>query len=84
MDDQPTVYDTEHIRDALIHDPRVNELDVHVRVINDELVVTGNVASAERRDAISVVVAELAGDYPVRNDVTVTDLSAPSGQEVVS
>lgn len=84
MDEPLTPYDAEHIRDALIHDPRVNELDVHLRQVNDTLVVTGNVASEQRRDAITTVVAELAGDVKVRNDVTVTDLSAPPGQEVVS
>ena len=84
MDQPVTPYDAEHIRDALIHDPRVNELDVHLRQVNDTLVVTGNVGSEQRRDAITAVVAELAGDVKVRNDVTVTDLSAPPGQEVVS
>lgn len=84
MDEPLTPYDAEHIRDALIHDPRVNELDVHLRQVNDTLVVTGNVASEQRRDAITEVVSELAPDVDIRNDVTVTDLSAPSGQEVVS
>ena len=84
MDEERTPYDAEHIRDALIHDPRVNELDVHVRLVSDTLVVTGNVASEQRRDAITQVVAELAPDVALRNDVSVTDLSAPSGQEVVS
>jgi osmotically-inducible protein OsmY len=84
MDEPQTPYDAEHIRDALIHDPRVSELDVHVRLVNDTLVVTGNVATEQRRDAITRVVTELVGDAEIRNDVTVTDLSAPSGQEVVS
>ena len=84
MDERLTPYDAEHIRDALIHDARVNELDVHLRVVNDALVVTGNVSSEQRRDAITQVVAELAPDVEIRNDVNVTDLSAPTGQEVVS
>lgn len=84
MDEQLTPYDIEHIREALVHDPRVNELDVHVRVVDDALVVTGNVASVQRRDAITAVVTELVPELEVRNDVSVTDLSAPTGQEVVS
>ena len=84
MDERQTPYEAEHIRDALIHDGRVNELDVHVRLVNETLVITGNVASEQRRDAITEVVGELAPGVPLRNDVNVTDLSAPSGQEVVS
>jgi hypothetical protein len=83
MNDELSTYDTEHLRDALISDPRVSELDLHVRMVNARLVVTGNVASAQRRDAITEVIGELAPDVEVRNDVSVTDLSAPSGQEVV-
>ena len=83
MNDELSTYDTEHLRDALIHDPRVSELDLHVRMVNATLVVTGNVASAQRRDAIAEVIGELAPDVELRNDVSVTDLSAPSGQEVV-
>lgn len=84
MDEPLTPYDAEHIRDALVQDPRVNELDVHLRQVGDTIVVTGNVASGKRRDAITEVIAELVGAVKIRNEVTVTDLSAPSGQEVVS
>ena len=79
-----STYDTEHIREALIRDPRVNELGVQVRMVNDELVVTGDVGSEQRRQAIAEVVGELAPGVALRNDVSVTDLSAPSGQEVVT
>ncbi len=82
-DAHPDTYDAEHIRDALIRDPRVGALDVQVRVVGDALIVTGNVASAKHRDVIGVIVGELAPDARVRNDVTVTDLSEPDGQEVV-
>lgn len=77
-------YDTEHIREALIQDHRVNELDVQVRMVGQTLVVTGNVASQQRRDAITDVVAELAPGVAIRNDISVNDLSEPAGQEVVS
>jgi hypothetical protein len=84
MDEDRTPYDAEHIRDQLVHDARVNELDVHVRMVNDTLLITGHVASPQRRDAITEVVAELAPDVTIRNDVSVTDLTAPSGHEVIS
>jgi osmotically-inducible protein OsmY len=62
----------------------VNELGVHVRVVNGALLVTGDVPTEERRQAIGDVVAELAPGAEVRNNVSVTDLSAPVDQEVVS
>ena len=77
-------YDAEHIREALIHDDRVNALDAQVRLVGQALVVTGNVPTAQRRDAISAVIAELAPGVEIRNDVTVADLSQPDGQEVVT
>ncbi len=84
MDDEALdIYDAEHIREALAHDARVGALDVHVRVSGGALVVTGNVPTADRRDAITAVVAELAPDAEVRNDVAVTDMSEPPGQEVI-
>lgn len=77
-------YDAEHIREALIHDERVSALDVQIRVSGPALVVTGNVPTEERRRAIGDVVAEMAPGVEIRNDVTVTDLSEPDGEEVVS
>ena len=83
-DDALDRYDAEHIREQLIHDPRVGALDVQVRLSADALQITGNVATADRKQAITDVVAELAPGVEVRNDVSITDLSEPTGQEVVT
>ncbi len=77
-------YDAEHIREQLIADPRVNALDVRVELAGAALVVTGNVATQERRQTIAEVVAELAAGVEVRNDVSVTSFAEPTDQEVVS
>lgn len=77
-------YDAEHIRERLISDPRINALDVQVRPVGDVLVVTGNVETEERRQLIGQTVASLAPGIDVRNDVSVTDMSEPTDQEVVS
>ncbi len=77
-------YDAEHIREQLIADPRINALDVQVRPVGAALVVTGNVETSERRQLIGETVAALAPGTEVRNDVSVTDMSEPTGQEVVS
>ena len=44
---------------TLLRDPDVGELDVHVVVDGDRVVVTGHVSTQDRRDAISRVLAEL-------------------------
>lgn len=85
MADRPLdSYDAEHIREAVIGDPRVNALDVQVRLAGTALVVTGNAATAQQRAVIAHVVAELAPGVEIRNDVSVTDLSEPTTSEVVS
>lgn len=78
-------YDAEHIREQLIADPRINALDVQVRPAGGALIVTGNVETEERRRLIGEMVEQLApAGVDIRNDVTVTDMSEPTGQEVVS
>ena len=78
-------YDAEHIREQLIADSRINALDVQVRAAGHSLVVTGNVETEERRRLIGEVVEQLAPQgLEIRNDVTVANMSEPTGQEVVS
>lgn len=77
-------YDAEHIREQLIADPRINALDVQVSLTGDALVLTGNAATAERKQTIADVVAEMAPGVEVRNDITVPQLTEPSGREVIS
>src|SRR5688572_16698868 len=48
-------YDAEHIREQLISDPRINALDVQVSLRGDALVLTGNAATAERKQTIADV-----------------------------
>jgi osmotically-inducible protein OsmY len=70
--EEPTAYQAEHIREALLRDPAVGELDVHVAIDGERVVVTGNVGTQERRDAIDVRLAELLPGRDVRNDVSVS------------
>jgi osmotically-inducible protein OsmY len=60
------------VRQALATDPRVHELHVSVAVGEGEVVVRGQVATAERREAIDRVLHELLGARQVRNEVEVT------------
>ena len=56
-------YFPEHIREQLIHDPRVAEQDLKVEVHEDRVVLGGNVTTAEIRDLITQVAGELVRGY---------------------
>jgi hypothetical protein len=68
---EPNAYLVEHIREHLLRDPRVGELDIHVAVEGTLVFVTGHVSTEDRRIAISSVLANLLPDYEVRNEATV-------------
>jgi hypothetical protein len=79
---EPTAYLVEHVRECLIHDPEIGELDVHVAIDGNRVVITGNVSTVERRDAVARAVAGCLPGHEVRNDTTVTDY-AEGGEEVL-
>jgi hypothetical protein len=80
--EQPTVYREEDLRRALATDPRVNEMELSVRIVGDRVVVSGVVATEERRAAIGDVVAELAPDLAVDNRSSVLTASTPSEERL--
>lgn len=69
---EPTAYLVEHIRDHLLRDPRVGELDIHVAVEGRLVFVTGHVSTEDRRSAVSEALAHLLPDHEVRNETTVS------------
>ena len=79
---EPTAYLVERVRECLIHDPDVGELDVHVSIDDGRVVVTGNVSTEQRRDAIARVVRDCLPDHELRNDTTVT-VYPEGGEEVL-
>lgn len=76
------VYLVEHVREHLISDPRIRELDIHVTMHGTTIVVTGNVATEERRTAISHALDALVPAHPVRNDTTVTEFTDTSEERL--
>lgn len=74
----------ERIRTALAQDSRVNELGVQVRLVGHRVFVTGTVATAERQQAIAIVIAEGFPDLEVHNDVTVQEVGAHPTRETLS
>ena len=79
-DEQPSDvhpdYVAEHVREAIAKDERLAELHVHVRVNGRRVVVTGEVATEERRRALFEVVSSLLPDCEVVNQTTVVPLVA--------
>ncbi len=76
------VYLVEHVREHLIRDPLIRELDIHVTMHGTTLVVTGNVATEERRTAISHALDALLPAHTIRNDTTVTAFTDTSEERL--
>ncbi|HEX2424256.1 MAG TPA: BON domain-containing protein [Actinomycetota bacterium] len=68
MDDE---YTAEHIHQALAGDERVNEPELRVKVVAGRVVITGDIHTPERRDAVAAVVREVDPDLVVDNQTTV-------------
>jgi osmotically-inducible protein OsmY len=72
VSDEPAPeYVAEHVRRAITTDPRSAEQGVDVRVVGDDVFLSGTVTSDERRDAITDVATEAADGRTVHNDVCV-------------
>ena len=79
----PKHYVVSRVREVLAADDRVNELNVNVTVAGRKVVLTGNVSSPERREAITVVVRELLPDHEVHNHTTCVRIEEPTEAETV-
>ena len=77
-------YLPEHIREQLIHDPRVAEQDLKIDVKEQRVMVGGNVATREIREQITAVAHELLPEYEIVNEVVVVSSAEPEDEEPVS
>lgn len=69
------------IERALHGDSRAHELGIRVEVEGDDVVLRGQVASADRRRRVAQIAAEQAPGLAIRNEVSVTEVLPPEGQE---
>ncbi len=76
-------YLVERVRTALAEDPRVGELGIAVAVEGGTLVLSGEVATAERRAAVEAVAREQAPEIEIDNRVSQSALGEPGEPEVV-
>lgn len=70
-----------HLLEALASDERVGEQDLRVDVVGHRVLISGTVASEERRAAVEVVAREFLPGWDVRNLVDVVQRSGPVERE---
>lgn len=70
------------LHDRLAEDG-LSELGINVKVTGDLVVLTGVVATPERRQWVEQAVSELVPDLRVRNDVIVSEFEEPTVPEAV-
>lgn len=70
--DEPKQYVVARVNEALAHDPRLGELDVQVKVVGQQVFLTGSVSTAPRHELITSVVADLLPGHQVHNEVVVS------------
>jgi len=79
--DEPSDYRVEHVRAALAADPRVQEPELGVEIVGGRVLVTGIVATEERRRAVDVVAREVCPDLEPDNRVAVVAYPEPRASE---
>jgi osmotically-inducible protein OsmY len=84
MNDIPMAYVVARVRDALAHDTRVAALDLQVRIVGNDLYLTGMVSSEPRRVAAAAVVRAEVPELTVHNQLDVLPVDAPAGREEIS
>ena len=84
MSEREEHYLPEHLHEALLADERVGEQALDVWADEQCIHIAGSVATVERRDAIVVVVNELAPGWDVCNDVEVVSVDRPPDVEDVT
>jgi hypothetical protein len=81
MTPQVPQYLAARLRRALAEDPRTAEQGVRAHVCGSTVQLSGEVATAQRRDALAAVIAEHVPDMTVRNDVRVVPTGQPTERE---
>lgn len=66
-------YLAEHVHRAITTDARTTEQGIEVRVVGEDVYLSGAVTSTERRSAVGEVASEAAGGRRVHNGVEVTE-----------
>ena len=71
------------IQNALATDPRVNKLDVNIKIIAGKVHLMGQTSTEVRRRVIAEVVKETVPELEVRNELTVLEVTEAVQAEVI-
>lgn len=77
----PAQYVAARLRRMLAEDPRTAEQGVRVTVRGQQVMVSGDVASPERRQQLELVLREAVPNMVVHNDVRVVRAGEPTDRE---
>ncbi len=75
-------YTAEHIHQALASDERVSEPELRVKVVAGRVIITGDIHTQARREAVPLVVREVDPELVVDNQTTVLE-TAPTSPTTV-
>jgi hypothetical protein len=69
--------------EILANDDRLAETALHVSVTGPKMFITGDVATAERRDAITAVLTESFPDHEIANATSIYDMVETTEEETL-
>jgi osmotically-inducible protein OsmY len=72
-------YTEAHVAEALATDPRVSTLGIDVSIREREVFLSGDVGTAQRKEAVTEVVGEMLPGYRIHNDTSANEF--PPGVE---
>ncbi len=74
------------LEQAVANDLRTNELGITVEAVGDHVILRGEVASRERRDAVLAVVQEKAPEVDISDELVISgdDVTPPQDSELIS
>jgi hypothetical protein len=82
--DDDAAYLAAHLQEHLARDDRVHELELHISVIEDRIVVEGVVPTADRQEAVLEVLQERCPDRVIEDRTSVADYEPPDHEERIS
>ncbi|SFQ31266.1 hypothetical protein SAMN05421810_10661 [Amycolatopsis arida] len=80
-DEDAPQYSVAHVRRALAEDERTAELGVRVNIRGNAVHLSGEVATEQRKAELDHVLAEVAPELRVHNDVRIVGAGEPTRRE---
>jgi len=78
-----TEHTNQRVEQAIANDTRTNELGIRIECIDRRVLVRGEVASEQRRDAVLTVVREQLPEAEIIDHLRLSDATQPPGRTEV-